>query len=124
VHAVRAVTQRASSPVFDRPAQAGMIVGVDPETGVLGPATAAQIAELSDLSAQERSMLSRSTEGLVEVRHPNGSVTLDLQGRFREFAVARIGSDGRPVLQCLDDSAAIRRALSDPAPAPASAEDR
>lgn len=103
------------------PGLAGMVVGMDPETGQLGPATAAQRLVLS---AQETRMLSHSSEGLVEVRHPDGSASINLQGRFQEFAVIGTGPDGRPRLQCVSSAAAARRALNgSPAPAPAP-EDR
>lgn len=90
------------------PARAGMVVGVDPETGQLGMPTAGQMAELS---AQEQSMISRSGEGLVQVHHPDGSVSINLQGRFQELVFVRIGPDGKPVYGCLDDANALRRAL-------------
>lgn len=34
-------------------------------------------------------------EGLVEVHHPDGTVTVDLQGRFRSVPVATRDEDGR-----------------------------
>jgi len=92
-----------------------MVVGVDPETGRLGPPTPEQRAALG---AAEQNALSRSSGGLVEEHHPDGSVSIDLQGRFQEFAVVHMGSDGKPVVECLDDSAAIERALKATAPAP------
>ena len=42
----------------------------------------------------EENMLTRSTEGCRRVP-ADGTVMLDLQGRFGEFSVARIGADGR-----------------------------
>jgi len=90
------------------PGRAGMVVGVDPETGQLGMPTAGQMAELSP---REQSMISRSGAGLVQVHHPDGSVSIDLQGRFQELVIARIGTDGKPVYGCLDDAKALRRAL-------------
>jgi hypothetical protein len=56
------------------------------------------------------------------MRHADGSVSVDLQGRFQEFAVARMGPDGKPLYRCLDDSASVRRALGQPVPAPAAEE--
>jgi hypothetical protein len=57
------------------------------------------------------------------VRHPDGSVSVDLRGRFQELAVARIGADGKPVLRCVDDAVSMRRALA-PAPAAPALEER
>jgi len=104
-----------------RPAQAGLIVAWNPETHTYGMPDAAQ---LSTLSAAEKNALSRSFEGLVQVRHPDGSVSVDLQGRFQEFAVVRVGPDGKPVYRCLDDSATVRRALLEPLPARPALEER
>jgi len=94
-----------ASPASVRP---GMVVGVDPETGQLGMPTAEQMTELSP---REQSMISRSGAGLVQVHHPDGSVSINLQGRFQEFVIARNGPDGKPVYGCLDDARALRRAL-------------
>jgi hypothetical protein len=94
-----------------RPAQAGMVIAWDPESHTFtmpGP-----IPTLP-LTAAERNALSRSFAGLVQVHHPDGSVSVDLQGRFQEFAVVHLGPDGKPVYRCLDDTAAVRRALHEP----------
>jgi hypothetical protein len=96
------------------PGRAGMVVGIDPETGQLGMPTAAQMAELSP---REQAMVSRSGAGLTEVRHADGTVSVNLQGRFQEFVVVRFGADGKPVYGCFDDGQALRRALQTP-PAP------
>lgn len=54
---------------------AGMVVGLDPETGLIGPATAEQVLELFP---EEANALSRSSEGLVERVMPGGrGVMLD-----------------------------------------------
>jgi len=100
-----------ASPASVRP---GMVVGVDPETGQLGMPTAAQMVELSP---REQAMVSRSGAGLTEVRHADGTVSVNLQGRFQEFVVVRFGADGKPVYGCFDDGQALRRALQTP-PAP------
>jgi hypothetical protein len=126
----RAAHRPASTPTavsagigaFATPGIAGMVVGVDPETGRLGPATAAQRLELSRLSAEEQRMLSRSSAGLVVVRHPNGMSSMDLQGRFQDFEMVTIGPDGKPRFNCVSDVATANLVLATPA-APAK-EDR
>ena len=115
----RSANLRVTSPGAS--AQGGMIVGIDPETGRIGPASSAQRAELG-LSVSQA--LSRSQAGLVEVHHPDGSVSIDLQGRFQEYAIGHIGPDGRPSLQCLDDRDALKRALATPPPPPAALEEK
>lgn len=119
----------AAAPVapapLSRPATAGMVIGLDPETGLLGPATPEQRLQLF---GEEIVGLSRSTAGLAERRLPDGGVLLDLGGRFQEFSYARVAPGGRLVFGCASDAVTLRRALAGPlpqAPAPAPAlEDR
>lgn len=41
-----------------------------------------------------------STEGLVEKTTPTGAIVVDLEGRFENFSLAKIGQDGKLVLGC------------------------
>ena len=121
--AARAVTATPSVDPSLAPAAAGMVVGIDPETGALGPATLAQRLELAKLSQAERTALSRSDEGLVEVHHPNGAVSVDLQGRFQDIAVIHIDRNGRKTFRCVEDSLEAARALQGEASRPAALEE-
>jgi len=112
---------RARAAALVAPARAGLVVAWDPETGTFGAPSAEQRLLLTP--SEERG-LSRSFDGLLAVRHADGSVSVDLQGRFQEFAVVRLGPGGRPVFTCLDDSAAVRRALVRPLSAPSGLEER
>lgn len=91
------------------PGAAGMMIGIDPETGILGPPTAEQRLQLM---ASEEQMLSRSSLGLVERPIPGGGVILDLDGRFQEFSFIRLGLTGRHVFGCANDAVTLRRGLS------------
>lgn len=102
----------APSPV----ARPGMVVGVDPETGRLGMPTRAQTATLLGLPGLA---LNHSSDGLVPQRMPDGSIVLDLQGRFQEYYLVEVDAAGRVTPHCLGDPAAIRRALAEPRHAPA-----
>lgn len=129
--AKRATPVKPSAPAKSAPAAApralpagaaGMVVGVDPETGLLGPATAEQMLELFP---EEANALSRSSEGLVERVMPGGrGVMLDLAGRFQEFSYVRMTPDGRYVFGCANDLAVVRRGLAAPAKHPAVLEER
>jgi len=94
---------RAASPAIargaERPGVAGMVIGIDPETGKFGMPTREQLKELSEL---EQLRLDHSPADLVEVHHPDGSVSVDLQGRFQEFMTVRVGPDGKLNFQCVD----------------------
>jgi hypothetical protein len=116
-HARHAVASRKLVPA---PGQAGLVIAWDPESRTF---TLPSLDRAPALTAAERNAISRSFTGLFEVRHPDGSVSVDLQGRFQEFAVVHMGPDGKPVYQCLDDSLSVRRSLLGPQPA-AALEDR
>lgn len=67
-------------------------------------------------------LINDSTEGLVQVQRPDGSVYMDLQGRFQNVTVAKIETNGSVSQSCvnnLDAAAAffgIDRQLLGPAP--------
>jgi hypothetical protein len=78
---------------------AGRDVQVDPQTGQIKPLTPEEAKRLAD---GLKVMLNNSTEGLVEVHHTDGSVSMDLQGRFQHVMVARIEADGTLIQSCID----------------------
>lgn len=87
----------AAAPAPAMPAgTAGMLVGIDPETGKLGPPSRDFRAKLSLSPALDRSMA-----GLTVVTRPDGSKHLDLQGRFQEYMVIHLTSDGRKEQTCV-----------------------
>jgi DNA-binding protein YbaB len=91
------------------PGEAGMRVSIDPETGELAPATAAQQKALDQEMQQ---MLSRSSEGLVEEVLPNGAVQVHLQGRFQSASVAVIDETGTLHTGCVDNHDSCRAAVN------------
>lgn len=109
----------ASSAV--RPATAaplvppGMVISVEPETGLLVIPSA---DEMLRLSAAERTGLLRTSAGLNEVHLPNGAVTVDLQGRFMEFTVVRRDLQGRLHFLGVDEAPALVRLIDPRTPAP------
>lgn len=84
---------------------AGQTVVLDRQTGQSRPLTAEEAARLAEGLKQ---MLSQSTEGLVAVHHADGSVSMDLQGRFQNVLLAKKEDDGTISTACVDnvDSAA------------------
>lgn len=79
---------------------AGQDVQVNSQTGEIQPLTP---QEASKLAAGLKPMLNRSTEGLVQVQHPDGSVSVDLQGRFQDVTVARVNKDGSVSQSCVNN---------------------
>jgi hypothetical protein len=93
-----APTQAGPAAVPD--AGAGMTVHVDPRTGQILEQPAPGTEPLQ-LSPQERSRLSTSHQGLVEVPVPGGGYKLDLQGRFQSPLIGTVGGDGKLRMQHL-----------------------
>lgn len=97
-----AAQDQPAAPATTEPyAAAGMIVGKDPETGRIGKPTPAQRAEIERGAALASPALDRSGEGLTVVHRADGSKMVDLQGRFQEYTVVRIGPDGKKTQVCV-----------------------
>lgn len=118
VRKAKAVTAPvAAVTIVDQPLpQSGLRAFIDPETGVLG---APSTQQLEALEAQAE--INESFEGLEKVTQADGSVMVDLQGRFQEFYMVKLDAKGRRTTVCGRDP----RALLDPvAPVVAPAEER
>jgi len=87
---------------------AGQDVQVDTQTGKLKPLNAQQAQELA---AGLKKMLNKSADGLTEVQHEDGSVTMDFQGRFRHAIIARAKEDGGVSMSCVDTPQAAAAVL-------------
>lgn len=66
-----------------------------------------QIRPLTQEEAQKLAqgigqLVNKSTDGLVSVRHPDGTVSMDLQGRFQNVALAKKNDDGSISQACVD----------------------
>lgn len=84
---------------------AGQTVVVNRQTGQTRPLTAAEAQLLAEGIKQ---LVNQSTDGLVEVRHANGAVSMNLQGRFQDVLLAKKEADGSVSQACVNnvDSAA------------------
>ena len=99
----------APTPVSELPAgTAAMRVAIDPETGVLGPDNNPAKA----LDSEMQNMLSRSSAGLEEIVHPDGHVSVHLQGRFMSASVARIDENGKLKTTCVESNTAMEDFLN------------
>ena len=103
-----AAVTASDSPQADGlpPGSAAMRVTLDPEGGGLQV-----MAGEHDLVLDPETLeaLRRDTDGLTPVVHPDGSVSLHLQGRFQSASVARIDGDGTVVIcsEHADDATAV-----------------
>ena len=79
---------------------AGQTVVLDRQTGQTRPLTPEEAARLAEGLKQ---MLSQSTEGLVAVHHADGSISMDLQGRFQNVLLAKKEDDGTISTACVDN---------------------
>jgi len=77
------------------PGSAQLRATINPETGEVEVST---VPSVMTLDAETLHSLRRDTEDLKQVYHPDGSVSVHLQGRFHNVSVARIGEDGKLVI--------------------------
>lgn len=87
---------------------AGQDAQVDPQTGKVKPLNA---QEAEQLAPGLKKMLNKSADGLTEVQNADGSVSMDLEGRFRHVTVARVNEDGTVTTSCVDNPRAAASAL-------------
>ena len=78
---------------------AGQDIQVDAQTGQIRPLSPQEAQRLAE---GLKRLLNRSTDGLVEVHHADGSVSMDHDGRFQNAAVARVNEDGTLTQSCVD----------------------
>ena len=97
--APRKATKKSVAPTV--PAYtSGAVIAIDAETGELGMPSAQQMSELLGTPSVIPGDLNNSDVGLVDVRHANGAVIRDLQGRFQETSTVTIGPNGAFVFGC------------------------
>lgn len=75
-------------------------IQIDTQTGQVRPLSPQEAQKLAEGLAP---MVDNSTDGLVQIRHADGSVSMDLQGRFQDVVVARINSDGKVEQSCVNN---------------------
>lgn len=80
---------------------AGQKVQVDGQTGQIKPLSP---EEAKKLAAGVKDLVNQSSEGLTSVNHADGLVSIDLQGRFQNVAVAKKEADGTVSQSCIDNS--------------------
>ncbi len=91
--------------------------------------------ETRTLAEGLKPLINDSAEGLTQVQRPDGSVSMDLEGRFQNVTVAKIEADGSVSQSCVNslDAAAdffgidrqtVRGASPAPATTPQELQDR
>jgi hypothetical protein len=75
-------------------------IPLDPQTGQVRPLTQEEAQRMAEGIKQ---LVNQSTDGLQSVRHANGSVSIDLQGRFQNIAVAKRDEASKLTQSCVDN---------------------
>jgi len=88
---------------------AGREVQVDSQTGQIRPLTPEEAQQLAD--GLKGMLNNKSTEGLVQQKHEDGSVSMKLQGRFQNVELARVNTDGSMEQACVDEPKAAAEFL-------------
>jgi hypothetical protein len=78
----------------------GQTVQIDTQTGQIKPLTQAEAQKLADAL---KGLAKPSVEGLQPIHHADGSVSIDLQDRFQNVALARKEADGTVSQTCVDN---------------------
>jgi len=78
--------------------QSAARVYIDPETGKLGGPPPG--IDPPGLSIAEQNKLSRSAEGLEQRQLPDGTLLVNLQGRFQNMSVVSKTRDGKTHITC------------------------
>jgi hypothetical protein len=79
---------------------AGRPVVLDRQTGESRPLTPEEARTLAEGIKQ---LVNPSAEGLVQVRHAGGGVSMDLQGHFQNVSLAKKEADGTVTQSCVND---------------------
>lgn len=114
--AQHAAKSKAPQHADEAPAE-GAGAAVDRDTGKLRAPTR---DELQELAAGARAYVSQSTEGLLPRVRADGSVVVDLEGRFQSVAIAR-RVDGKTVVDCATSPEEVDRLLGTAPAAPRTA---
>jgi hypothetical protein len=121
-HTGRISTDTPSLQSTPAPGEASLRATISPETGKVEVSTIpSRIQSTLTLDPETAEALRRDTQGLKEVQHANGAVSVNLQGRFQDALVARIDKNGKVVIctESGEDARAILQGQAVAAPPPA-----
>jgi hypothetical protein len=77
----------------------GQVVGLDGQTGQYRPLTPEEAQRLAE---GIKPLVNQSDEGLKQVQRPDGSVSMNLEGRFQNVSVAQKNADGSISESCVN----------------------
>lgn len=97
----------------------GKKLKVNAQTLQQGPLTQEQAQQIADALQDNK-----STDGLVQTQHPDGSVSMNLEDRFQNVIVAKKNEDGSVSQSCVDNPEAASAFLKSDETTPGSAAKR
>ena len=104
----RGTKREDGSPVASQPGNkyvtvevAGKKLQLNAQTLQQGPLTQEQTQQIAEALRENK-----STDGLVQTQHPDGTVSIDLQGRFQNVMLAKKNDDGSVSQACVDNAEA------------------
>jgi hypothetical protein len=106
-----------SSAQISAPGGDALRVYLDPETGELTSGTTDPNAVI-ELEPELQNALRYDDEGLQYKSHANGSVSVDLEGRYQSASVVHKDENGQFTF-CTDNPADVERAMNTPVSNPA-----
>ena len=86
----------------------GLWIFLDPETGLITDQPSSE--QVAALRTQVGTLVNETTDGLVPQYYPDGSIGLDLQGRFMSVSILTRTPSGEQELTCaesVDDAVAV-----------------
>jgi len=113
-----AVTVVALSPSFTHesaanvtaPGASAMRVYLDPETGAVSSVPTADAT--FEIEAALDNALRHDTEGLAQVTHGDGAVSINLDGRYNDVVVVRVDANGKQEI-CTSDVKTLVKGMTD-----------
>ena len=96
----------APAPAYTTRRVGNQDIQIGTQSGDVKPLTAEEAQRLANGLAP---MLDDSADGLVQVKHADGSVSMDLEGRFQNVTVARITAEGTIEQSCVDNPRAAAK---------------
>ena len=97
-----------TSPLVPARGMASMRAYLNPETGKIETGPSPAVVQFDSDTEQA---LRRDATGLTEEHRADGSVLIDLQGRFESVSMVHRTADGKKVITCTDDRQRAKNTL-------------
>jgi hypothetical protein len=103
-------THESAANAVSAPGSSAMRVYLDPETGTV---TSTPTADATfEIEAALSNALRHDTEGLAQVTHSDGAVSINLDGRYNDVLVVRVDANGKQQF-CATDAKTLAKGMTD-----------